>query len=745
MRISYQTLQKFIDLKNVLPEQVLNCLNQLGIETKIQQNYQKLSQQLIVAQVLEKKKHPTSSKLWICQADTGTKKVMIVCGANNFNVNDKVILAPVGAKLDKGLTISKRKFANYTSEGMFCSWKELKICQKDDPGIAVLPNTAKTGDQNPLQYVGYNDLILKAETPWQEKELSSVFVLAKYLSKMLKKTMKLTDWQKETHQKPSPKQKEGLIVNVNLKWTNNPITLPSEIHNLLEKLQIEVKNDVFDNLINYIHCEIGFNLSEIGLNPQEKKLNIQNNIYSWQIKLAYQKKEQTKIRLPYILANYAYQRFLWWIKKILPEATITEEKSFCTKPEKLIISLLDLETILGKKIAKTTIVNTLEESIFTVDAESKTNQSDQLEISIPSYRWIKNTNQMVSEIIRLLGCNEIKPQPLTNTTVEWDTNADWKTEKAIRNYLLNLGFWENKNSVFYSKKENFLIKNKSKTISIYKNPDYNLQNSLIHNLVVKSQKKVNSFTIDKVFYAEKGELIEKTHLGIIFTKEWLQNPIFQEKISINHTFLTKITANICQIFSLSWKHLVKKQTSKEKNTEEVKKTWLNDYLFLNQGYEEIYHQKDKIGQIGWLDKNKSNPGFCYYLELNLTKLKEKQKLYGKRKKLQEKAAEKEIYADFSLQFFPEFEKKIYCSIDKNKIVECNHYQHLVEYIHLADKTVTKVELIDQYKKKSLTFRIWKRKEIKQNLSKKEEFKQINLAINQLKNAKMNPDKNYGSS
>ena len=61
----------------------------------------------------------------------------IVCGAFNFEVGDRVPLAPVGAVLPGGFEIGLRKMRGVDSNGMLCSGRELGLSD-DGAGLLVL-------------------------------------------------------------------------------------------------------------------------------------------------------------------------------------------------------------------------------------------------------------------------------------------------------------------------------------------------------------------------------------------------------------------------------------------------------------------------------------------------------------------------------------------------------------------------------------------------------------------------------
>lgn len=63
MIISFQVLQQFLSLKHISPRVIADTLNQLGLETTIVADYLSLNDQLLVAEVTKKEKHPQLDKL----------------------------------------------------------------------------------------------------------------------------------------------------------------------------------------------------------------------------------------------------------------------------------------------------------------------------------------------------------------------------------------------------------------------------------------------------------------------------------------------------------------------------------------------------------------------------------------------------------------------------------------------------------------------------------------------------------
>jgi phenylalanyl-tRNA synthetase beta chain len=91
--------------------------------------------------------------------DAGGDPLQIVCGAFNFEVGDRVPLAPVGAVLPGGFAIGLRKMRGVESHGMLCSGRELGLSD-DGAGLLVLGEEIEGPPGTPLTEA----LGLKADT-----------------------------------------------------------------------------------------------------------------------------------------------------------------------------------------------------------------------------------------------------------------------------------------------------------------------------------------------------------------------------------------------------------------------------------------------------------------------------------------------------------------------------------------------------------------------------------------------------
>ena len=102
---------------------------------------------ILIARVLDVKKHPDADRLSLCLVDTGGgagAAVEVVCGAPNVQAGKTYPYAPVGAVLPGGLKLERKKIRGVESNGMLCSAKELGL-GADHAGILELDTAAPPG------------------------------------------------------------------------------------------------------------------------------------------------------------------------------------------------------------------------------------------------------------------------------------------------------------------------------------------------------------------------------------------------------------------------------------------------------------------------------------------------------------------------------------------------------------------------------------------------------------------------
>ena len=168
MKISHHWLKEYI-LLSLKPAQLAERLSMLGLEVEGLEDLAAKYEKFVVAEVVEKLKHPHADKLTVCKVNVGRGILEIVCGAPNVAVGQKVPVALVGATIPhdqhdpegKPFVLERARIRGVESNGMICSEYELGLGD-DSEGIMVLGEPAKVG--TPLaKHLGASDVIYDLE------------------------------------------------------------------------------------------------------------------------------------------------------------------------------------------------------------------------------------------------------------------------------------------------------------------------------------------------------------------------------------------------------------------------------------------------------------------------------------------------------------------------------------------------------------------------------------------------------
>ena len=138
-----------VDSKGVVEvtEELVHTINDLLEKNQFKDQLEgDFSPKFVVGHVKEKSKHPNADKLSVCKVDVGDEELQIVCGAPNVEVDQKVVVAKVGAVMPGGMVIKEAQLRGVESYGMICSAKELNLANAPkEKGILVLSDEYKIG------------------------------------------------------------------------------------------------------------------------------------------------------------------------------------------------------------------------------------------------------------------------------------------------------------------------------------------------------------------------------------------------------------------------------------------------------------------------------------------------------------------------------------------------------------------------------------------------------------------------
>lgn len=181
MKVSLKWLNEYIEVPKDLKE-FCDRLDLTGTEVEGIEQVGAQFENVVTGQVVSKEKHPDADTLWVTKIDVGDKnldedgnpeQLQIVCGAQNFEQDDHVVVAMIGAVLPGDFKIKKSKLRGVTSHGMNCSQRELGMGQ-DHEGIMILPSDAPIGVPF-AEYAQLGDTVLDLEpTPNRPDCLSMV-------------------------------------------------------------------------------------------------------------------------------------------------------------------------------------------------------------------------------------------------------------------------------------------------------------------------------------------------------------------------------------------------------------------------------------------------------------------------------------------------------------------------------------------------------------------------------------------
>ena len=185
MRVSYEWLKTMVDLPDDPAELAAEYIR-TGTEVEAVETIGSSFDHVVTGVVLEKRPHPDSDHMWVTKVGVGNANLdaqgnpaplQVVCGAQNFEEGDHIVVAMVGAELPGDIKIKKSKLRGVESCGMNCSKRELGM-GSDHSGIWILPPDAPVG--MPLgQYTGDTDVVLDCEITPNRPDCLSMWGMAR--------------------------------------------------------------------------------------------------------------------------------------------------------------------------------------------------------------------------------------------------------------------------------------------------------------------------------------------------------------------------------------------------------------------------------------------------------------------------------------------------------------------------------------------------------------------------------------
>ncbi|HUR58669.1 MAG TPA: phenylalanine--tRNA ligase subunit beta [Opitutaceae bacterium] len=139
MKISLTWLRDYVQLDASVDE-FCRAITFLGFEVEgVQSTGAPKLENVVVGEILTRAKHPNADKLSVCTVDVGPAGGVktIVCGANNCDAGNRVLVALPGAVLPGNFQIKQSKIRGQESQGMMCSPDEIGM-GSDHLGLLIL-------------------------------------------------------------------------------------------------------------------------------------------------------------------------------------------------------------------------------------------------------------------------------------------------------------------------------------------------------------------------------------------------------------------------------------------------------------------------------------------------------------------------------------------------------------------------------------------------------------------------------
>ncbi|MCK5425683.1 MAG: phenylalanine--tRNA ligase subunit beta [Emcibacter sp.] len=180
MNISEQWLREWVS-PELTTQELAHQITMAGLEVDAIDPVAGDFSGVVVAQIVSAEQHPDADKLRVCQVNTGSETVQIVCGAPNARAGLKGAFAPSGATIpSNGMKLRPTKIRGVESNGMMCSEKELGLGDNHD-GIIDLPADAPVGTKF-SDYMDMNDPVIEIAITPNHQDALGIYGIARDLA-----------------------------------------------------------------------------------------------------------------------------------------------------------------------------------------------------------------------------------------------------------------------------------------------------------------------------------------------------------------------------------------------------------------------------------------------------------------------------------------------------------------------------------------------------------------------------------
>jgi phenylalanyl-tRNA synthetase beta chain len=195
MKISEKWLREWVN-PDLSTDDLAHLITMAGLEVEGVEAVAGEFSGVLVGEVISCEQHPDADKLSLCQVNTGSGTVQIVCGAPNVREGLKAPLAEIGAVLPGNFKIKKAKLRGVESQGMLCAEAELGMGEGSD-GLMELAADAPVG-ADLREYLGLDDKVIEVDLTPNRADCLGLRGIAREVGLLTKTEVKPVEIQKVT-------------------------------------------------------------------------------------------------------------------------------------------------------------------------------------------------------------------------------------------------------------------------------------------------------------------------------------------------------------------------------------------------------------------------------------------------------------------------------------------------------------------------------------------------------------------
>src|SRR4026209_981298 len=163
-------------------EELADKLSSIGLEVESVDDPARKLGAFTIARVLDAKQHPNADRLRVCQVDTGSGVVEVVCGAPNAKTGMIGVFAPTGTYIPgTGITLEAKPVRGVVSNGMLVSERELQLSDDHEGIIELAPEMAAKLGQRYADVLGLADPVIEVKLTPNRPDCTGVRGIARDL------------------------------------------------------------------------------------------------------------------------------------------------------------------------------------------------------------------------------------------------------------------------------------------------------------------------------------------------------------------------------------------------------------------------------------------------------------------------------------------------------------------------------------------------------------------------------------